>query len=194
MLSIGPMRALPALLSLLVPAVLVTASSSPAKAYEHQWHVGGGLGYTLLAPGATFPVTTTQHGASASAHLTYGLTDAFNLMGELDGGYYPGALPVARAGASVGVGYVIDVLRWVPYVGLMAGGSGLFVMGDCGARGEATCGGPRLGVSIPFGLDYQFSRSFAVGFAGKYGVLLLGPEGVDQAFSGTIRAEYIWGF
>jgi hypothetical protein len=53
----------------------------------------------------------------------------------------------------------------------------------------------RFGVSVPVGLDYQLSRSLAVGAQGRYHLLLTGgPSGVTSAFTAFARVEYIWGF
>jgi len=54
--------------------------------------------------------------------------------------------------------------------------------------------GPRLALAIPFGLDYQLSRSFAIGANGEYKLFFLGQEGVSQRISAFVHAEYIWGF
>ena len=51
----------------------------------------------------------------------------------------------------------------------------------------------RLNLEIPFGVDYQISRSFSVGAAGRFQLLLLGgsPWMTLGAFA---RAEYTWGY
>jgi hypothetical protein len=181
------------LFALAAPAALLLALPSSAQAYERQWHAGGGLGYAFFAEGGN-----TLHGLGVGAHLTYGLSDAFNLLVQVDGSNHFGPAPFAPrvlASGSVGVGYVIDVLQWVPYVGVMAGGYGVFAPGACGAAGEPACVGARLGLSVPFGLDYQLSRSFALGVAGRYGILLFGEAGgVGQTLTMYLRAEYLWGY
>jgi len=181
---------------LILASVLSVVAFSPlAEAYERQWHVGGGLGYSLLLNGGSVPTTATSlHGLGATLHGTYGLTDAFNLMVQVDGSIAPGPTPVLLAGGGAGIGYVIDVLRWVPWAGVMVGGYAVSAFDPCGAAGE-TCTSGRLGLSIPFGLDYQVSRSFTLGASGRYGVLLLGPKGgVDQMIGAYLRAEYVWGY
>jgi hypothetical protein len=165
-----------------------------AAAYEHQWHVGVGFGYSLLAgedPPDQPDAGPTYHGLGGNLHVTYGLTDAFNAMAQVDfTGYSGGELVVGSA--SIGAGYVIDILEWVPYVGLMVGGYQLAASFDaCDAPG-ASCGATRLGLSVPIGLDYQISRSFAVGVQGRYH-LLLGNE-VAHILTAFARAEYIWGY
>ena len=53
-----------------------------------------------------------------------------------------------------------------------------------------------MGASVPFGLDYQLSRSFALGVAGRYHLLFgsLGEASPAQYLTVFARAEYIWGF
>ncbi|MDI1443980.1 hypothetical protein [Polyangium sp. 6x1] len=183
-------------LLLLASILSILAFAPAAEAYERQWHVGGGLGYSLVLPGGSIPTTATSlHGLGVALHGTYGLTDAFNLLVQVDGSFAPGAPPVILAGGGVGVGYVLDVLRWVPWVGVMAGGYAVSALDPCGAAGETGCTSGRLGLSVPFGLDYQVSRSFTLGATGRYGVLLFGPKGgVDQMIGAFLRAEYVWGY
>ena len=103
-------------------------ASSRSEAFEHQWHVGGSFGYTAL-----MGEQQTRHGLGGGLHLTYGLTDALNLMAEINAsGHFSRlgeapvdangkptgpAIPVpgvVLASGAVGVGYVVDVLQWVP--------------------------------------------------------------------------------
>ncbi|MDI1434662.1 hypothetical protein [Polyangium sorediatum] len=184
---------------LLASFLSILAAAPAAEAYERQWHVGGGLGYSLVLPGLpgeSIPTTATSlHGFGAALHGTYGLTDTFNLLVQVDGSFAPGATPVVLAGGSVGIGYVVDILRVVPWFGVMAGGYAVSALDPCGAAGETGCTSGRLGFSLPVGIDYQVSRSFTVGVSGRYGVLLLGPKGgVDQMIGAYLRAEYVWGY
>jgi hypothetical protein len=75
----------------------------------------------------------------------------------------------------------------------MVGGYGVFGTGPCGGVKEAACASGRFGASLAGGLDYQFSRNFALGAAARYG-LLLGGGGIGHNVTGMLRAEYIWGF
>lgn len=170
-------------------ALAVALSPAPAAAYERQWHAGLGLGYSVLTDD---PVA---HGFGGGLHLAYGLTDAFNAMLEIDIAGHPGDDLMIMSG-SLGVGYVFDVLQWVPYVGLMVGGYDLWSVADeCGAdvEGVPACHRGRIGGSIPLGLDYQISRDFAVGAQGRIHLLLLGdsPAMYVTAFA---RAEILWGY
>ena len=173
---------LPSLAALLAAALFLVPAS--AGAYERQWHVGASLGYaTAQAPDATL------HGFGGSLHATYGLTDAFNALGEISATAYPGG-DLLLASGSAGVAYVFDVLRWVPYVGLMAGGYLFAPVGDA----CAACGSLAVGGSVPFGLDYQISREVAVGFAGRYHLLFGGEPSPGSHLTLFGRVEYVWGF
>lgn len=159
-----------------------------AKAFEHQWHLGAEAGYAALVTGAG----ATLHGFGGGLRLTYGLSDTVNLIASGDVTMHPASkykgLAVdgsVLAGGNLGFSYVIDILQVVPWVGATAGA--YYAAGP-------TDGGMRLAVGVPFGLDYQLSRRFAVGAAGEYKLLFLDPAGTAQRISGFIRAEYIWGF
>lgn len=132
---------------------------------------------------------TPLHGAGPSLHLTYGITDAFNFVSELQGTFYP-ARSVTIGNASAGIAYVFDVLRWVPYVGLMGGA---YVLASTESACKMDCVALRPGGSLPFGLDYQISRSLAVGFAGR-DQLIFGGGGVTHTLTLGARVEYIWGY
>jgi hypothetical protein len=164
------------------------ASLLPARAaaFERQWHAGVDLGYAVLIG------QRVNHGLGGGIHLTYGLTDTFNLLGELNVSVHPSGRALLTGGG-VGVGYVIDVLQWVPYVGVMAGFYDLASFaGSCGTEDAVPCHSGRLNLEVPFGLDYTVSRSFAVGVAGRYQLLLAtSPVHAIGAFA---RVEYIWGY
>jgi hypothetical protein len=75
-------------------------------------------------------------------------------------------------------------------VGLEAGGAGVIV---AGAGCAAGCSAAKLDLALPFGADYQVSRSFTVGAAGRFQVLLL--DGAPTPMLGAFaRAQYTWGY
>lgn len=171
-------------------AAVAAAASLPgeASAFERQWHVGAGAGYS---PYIT-PAGVTLHGFGGGLHLTYGLSDTINFLALADVTVHPATTDhgqpvdgVLLGGGSVGLGYVFDVLQIVPYFGAAVGGYYL---------ASPTNAGGRLALTVPFGIDYQLSRSFALGVAGEYKLLFLDPAGVGQRFTAFLRAEYIWGF
>jgi hypothetical protein len=160
-----------------------------AHAYERQWHLGADLGYALEGDSAGL-----ANGFGGGVHAAYGLSDAFNAMVDLDATYHPGGKTLVGS-ATAGVGYVFDVLRWVPYAGLMVGLYDVFdVAGGCNESGAPRCVVTRFGAAVPVGLDYQLSRSFAVGGQVKYNLIFLGAEVPVHYLSVFARAEYIWGY
>lgn len=180
----SPLRAVPFAAALL----LAPSLSREAAAFERQWHVGANAGYAALIN----PQGVTLHGFGGGLHLTYGLSDTINILALADVTVHPATTEknkpvdgVLLGGGSVGFGYVFDILQWVPYVGATAG----VYYAD-----TPVGGGARLALQIPFGLDYQISRSFAVGAAGEYKLLFLDAAGVSQRITAFLRAEYIWGF
>ncbi|MEP7124409.1 MAG: P44/Msp2 family outer membrane protein [Byssovorax sp.] len=188
----------PALLALGLFATTLLAAS-PSQAFERQWHAGANLGYTALMGSHA-----TLHGFGGGLHLTYGLTDAFNLMAEVNVSNHfarLGDLPVDDSGkptgaaapqlprtllvsGAVGVGYVLDVLQWVPYVGALVGAADIATPAGSSAR---------LSLQVPFGLDYSISRSFAVGVGGRY-QMLIGGTSLEHTLTALLRAEYVWGY
>ena len=168
-----------ALLALLAPAT--------ARAGEHPWHLGGSLGYSSLFGGPS------AQGFGGGVHAAYGLNDMFNLMGTVDVTAHPTGPWLIWSGA-VGATYVVDVLEWVPYVGALAGGAALIAMDPkCGASIAEPCRAFRLDLEVPFGLDYQVSRRFSVGLAGRLRVLLLG-DNPWMTLGVFARAEATWGY
>jgi hypothetical protein len=174
-----------ALVALLLP--------SPAAAYERQWRAGGSFGYTaLLTQDADF------HGYGGGVHLDYGLNDALNLMVRADVFTYPEAKVWLPSGGA-GIGYVIDVLDWVPYLGALAGVADVASTAsacDQEPSGDSTpppCHALKLALHVPFGIDYLVTKNFAVGAAGRYQLLLLNgsPSHTIGAF---LKAEYVWSF
>jgi hypothetical protein len=172
-------------------AAFLAALAPPAEAVERENQVGADIGCAILI---VQDKSTPEVGAGIGAHYTRGLTDEFNLMVEgawslvaLDetrNAKTPTTHPAWMANADVGVGYVLDVLRWVPYVGLLVGGYGL-------AGGSMS--GPKVlpGVEVALGLDYRFGRTLTAGVALRQHLLSDTYPSFTQAFG---RVEYSWGW
>lgn len=159
-----------------------------ARAFERQFHIGAEAGYAALVNGAG----ATLHGFGGGVRLTYGVSDTVNALAIVDVSVHPATtyhgLPVdgqVLAGGALGLAYVVDILQWIPWVGATAGA--YYSAGP-------TDSGPRLALGIPFGLDYQLSRSIVLGAAGEYKLFLLDPTGAEHRISAFLRAEYIWGY
>ncbi len=171
-----------------------TALAAPARAVEHEQHLGVDVGGNMLVIGGK---STTDLGGTAMVHYTYGLSDVFDLMFEgqyslvalgqtADGPKTPHTYPEWIANANVGIGYVFDVLTWVPYAGILVGGYGL-----SGGTIQGTKFLP--GVELALGLDYRIGPSIAVGVAGRQH--LLSETDTYPSFTQLLaRFEYIWGW
>jgi hypothetical protein len=165
-----------------------------ASAFEHQHHVGLSTGLSVLK---IDDKPTLSVGAGLGLHYTYGLNDQFNLVAEgtssivaLDeakGPNIPKTHPSGIDSLGLGVTYVIDVLQWVPYVGVL--GSGYALGGGSMDRTVLIAG-----AQIAAGLDYAFSRHFAAGFAFRQHMLLTKMSTYPTYSNFFLRAEYTWGF
>jgi len=173
-----------------VPALLgaaVVASAGSAKAFERQWHVGGGLG------AATFASGDPSLGPALGVFGAYGLSDMFDARLELTASRHERAsgTSVDLYSASAGVAYKIDVIEWIPYVGLL--------LGYYRQAGEDPTSGDRgaLGISTALGIDYALSRSVGLGLQLRYhGGLNDVPTSLTDGsyYTGLLRAEYRWGW
>jgi hypothetical protein len=170
-----------------------TALEAPARAVEHEKHLGVDLGGSMLVIDGK---STNDLGGTAMLHYTLGLSDAFDLMFEgayslvalgqhASGPKTPHTYPEWIANANVGIGYVFDVLTWVPYAGILVGGYGL-----SGGTIQGLKAMP--GVEIALGLDYRIARSFSVGVAARQH--LLSETDTYKSFTQLLaRFEYVWG-
>jgi hypothetical protein len=164
-----------------------------AQAVEHEHHFGIDVGGNVLVIGNK---STNDVGGTVMVHYAYGLSDAFNLMAEgtysivalgqtADGPHTPQTYPASIGNASVGLGYVFDVLTWVPYAGVLVGGYTL-------------SGGtlPKMkflpGAEIAAGLDYRIGSSIAIGVAVRQH--LLSETDTYPSFTQVLlRFEAAWG-
>lgn len=183
-------KARPAAIALLAAAFVVTASSD-ADAIERQHHIGlaPAIGILQIDGKST---SSTGAGAGGALHYTYGLTDQWNLTVEAgrvivaadqDFPYSPASVDHGAVGAA----YVIDILRWVPYIGVAGG---LYRLSG-GTLDEALF---LPGLSVGAGIDYQLNRHFAVGLAGRQHVLLSKLDTYPSYTTLLFRFEYMWGY
>jgi hypothetical protein len=171
-----------------------------AWAFEHQHHFGidGGVAFISIDQKPTLSV-----GGGGGIHYSYGLSDAFNFL--VEGAFCPVALqedamtngkpnPDNRAtmieNVGAGIAYTLDVVRWVPYVGVMASAFSLHggTVQDVRFAGGAT---------IAAGLDYQLTpgpKHFAIGIAVRQHFMLSDIQNYPSYTQIFLRAEYVWGF
>ena len=168
-------------------ALATSLVSSRAGAFERQWHVGGGLGAGFFAD------SNTSAGPALGLHAAYGLSDMFDVEIEgLGALHWRGGEPLDLLGVSAGIAYKVDVLSWIPYVGV---GLGYYHLRGASLPGALR--GDELGLSVDLGLDYALMRSFALGAELRYLGFLSDPMsslGDAPYFCGLLRAEYRWGY
>ncbi len=165
---------------------VVVLGTRHAQAFERQWHLGGGLGI------ATLKGSKSSVNPAMGLYAAYGLSDMFDARLELLGSSHVlGTRRTQILSASAGLAYKIDIIQWVPYVDLLVGYYGF----SGGPSPLGHYGEP--GASIGGGLDYSFSRSFAMGGQVRYHAFLRHPpQSLSDApyFSALLRAEYTWGW
>lgn len=174
------------------------ASPSEAGAVEHQHQLGLDPSLTLLK----VENRSVAVGAGIGVHYTYGINDQFNVMAEgsfnlvnfgvskdenLDPNQRYGRRPLTLSHVSAGIGYVIDVIRWVPYIGVLVGGYHL-------AGGDVDGSLFLPGIEAAAGLDYQFNRHWAAGIAGRQHVFVTALDEFPSFTTIMLRAQYQWGF
>ena len=175
-----------------IAAALVAIASS-ARAVEREHHAGLDAGSAILGMN-----DKTDVGVGFGAHWAYGLSDEFNLMAEgafallapgesIASAATPRTRPASAANLGVGVAYVFDILRWVPYAGVL--GEGYALMGG-------TLGGTKWipGAAIAVGLDYRFDRTFAAGVAFRQHLLATDTSTYPSYTQVFARVEYTWGW
>jgi hypothetical protein len=172
-------------------ALCLVGLSASAAAVERQWHLGAGLGAGTfkgssgLAPGA-------------GAYAAYGISDVFDARLELTAITYDFTEPPAPVdrtqvySALIGLSYKVDVIEWVPYMGLLVG----YTRFSGGPKPEQRSKND-LGFDAHVGLDYLWTRS--VGFGTKLGYQgFLGnpPDSLADtpSFVFMVRTEYRWGW
>ncbi len=168
---------------------------SEAAAVEHQHHVGLDPSLSILK---VADKSTASVGVGLSVHYTYGISDQFNFMSELNASQVaasqeqdqpssPRTRPSTVAHGLAGVGYVIDVLRWVPYVGVLVGGYHI-------SGGTLDASALAFGGAVQLGLDYQLSRHWALGASGEQHLLVTKLSRYPSYTTAMLRVEYMWGF
>jgi hypothetical protein len=177
----------------LAVASLVLPSSARAVEREHAIGVNAGGAILMVADKSSPDI-----GASIGVHYTYGLSDAFNLVADagwslvalnevLGDPSTPRTRPTNVTNVDVGVAYVLDVLQWVPWGAVEAGGYAL--------QG-GTIDGVKLlpGVAIAVGLDYRLSRSWSIGVTAREHLLIPDTSTYPSFLQGLVRFQYVWGW
>lgn len=194
MASFEAIRRMKAALAVTTLAAIV-AMAPDASAIERQHHVGLDPTLALLK---IDDKSTLSTGVGLGVHYTYGLTDQFNLMVDGNVAFVAGnqqpdepSTPHTRPSQvdylTAGVGYVLDIVQWVPYFGLAVGGYRL-------AGGTLDNAEVLPGAAVALGLDYQLSRSWAVGVGFRQHLLFTKLSTYPSYTTAFLRFEYVWGW
>src|SRR5690606_14890631 len=94
--------------------------SEHASGFERQWHLGGGPGIVNASP------SDIGLGVGLNGYAAYGLSDMFDVKLDLAGSSHEVELGDYSERhmlytASLGVAYKIDIIEWIPYIGVHAG-------------------------------------------------------------------------
>jgi hypothetical protein len=176
-------------------ALLLPLLPSTASAIERQHHVGIGA---QLATLVIEDKSTASVGGGLALHYTYGINDTFNLMVEAtsssvareqfqDTPETPRTRPAGIDHGAFGVGYVLDILQWVPYLCVLGGAYRVY-----GGTLPEDLYLP--GLSAGVGLDYQLTRSFAVGIGVREHLMISKLSTYPTYTTAFLRAEYMWGW
>lgn len=169
----------------LIIGLLVAATAAPAASAS---------GDRALSVAARYATVTTdddgESGRGAAVGLDYerGVSDAVTVRGSVQGAIYPSldgddTDPPAYCGqATVGLVYALDVIKYVPFVGIAAGGA--VVAGG----GKDTDVFPLVELSA--GIDILHSRSLSYGV----GIRFAGFATDAQFLTVGARVTWRWGF
>ena len=164
------------------PTVLIGFGVAEATAQEELLHIGAQVGYVS----ATLPAVLIG-GYGGGGVVSYGISDAWNLRlhGDVSIHGLPEAESLLLGSVALGGEYLLDVLDWVPYAGLL--------LGPTHASLQQTEGQWLLGVEVPFGLGYRLLPEATLLAEGRLKWMFLGDETAptNQMWL-SLRFEYVW--
>lgn len=165
--------------------VLAVLGLSPTAVHASPlaYHVGAGAGAAKPLGG------NLGFGPEFGVHLAADFSEMFEV--RVDGAFSRHAWGdqgghVTLSSAAGGVIYKLDVIRWVPYLGLQGGYSSLNPSGA--AKAEPAWTGRAL-----LGVDYVLSRSAAVGVQTRQSLYLTDAD-VDANFGVLLQFDYRFGW
>lgn len=165
----------------LAPCALLALAlgSAPAHAGEDDRWLSVSLGY------ATFTAPEIQpHGGALAVEYERGFADAMAVRATAGGGYYPVGTgsPGYSAHATVGLTYLFDITRYVPYIQIGVGGIAI------NAVELDTELSPLLELGV--GLDVLHSRTWSYGISARFESFI----NDTSFFTAGARLTYRWGF
>ena len=175
-------------------AALMVASSlalalraDPARGFEREWHLGGGVGLASAASGYGL-------GPALGLHAAYGISDVFDARLELSGSHHTYELGEAEESTEIFsvaalLSYKIDIIAWVPHFGA---GFGYFHFTKA-PPADSAFRRDDVGLALELGLDYAVSRNFGLGIGAHFD-MPFNEIGAARYFALLLRGEYRWGW
>jgi hypothetical protein len=165
-------------------------SVANARAVEHQHELAVDVGTGILA---ISDKSAPDVGPTFGIHYGYGITDMFNLAVEV---HYtvlelavpttgPPTLPGTMWNAAAGLQYVVDVMRWVPYLGALGG---VYWM-----QGGTIGSYVQPGAQLTIGLDYLVTPKWAIGFEGSEHFLFTQMSVFPSYTTAFVRTMFLFG-
>jgi hypothetical protein len=157
-------------------AIAVAAPAADASEDDRAFSVSLNYGrYTL-------DEDISPDGGVVGFDYEHGISDPISLRASAGGGLYYQDGPAYSGHAVVGVTYLFDVLKYVPYANIGAGG---IVLGGDGFDTQLE---PLI--EIGFGVDFLRSREFSWGVLARYETYF----NETSFFTAGARLTWRWGF
>lgn len=141
-------------ISFAVALSVYTLHAMDAHAFENQWHLGAGGGGLSYSGDSNYLVP------ALSLHGAYGVSDVFDVRMETALGE---SFSSTKSNGTLGLAelvlaYKIDIIEWIPWVGL-----GVGVFGATSALRGVGRDALQPASSLWVGMDYAFSRQWGLG-------------------------------
>ncbi len=178
---------------ILIPLLVLLPATAGAAEKQHKVSIGPNLAILSVDQKDGSDV-----GGGGAIGYSYGINDQFNLVGELGAAVVaanqkqdtpdsPHNRPAEVDHLTAGVGYVFDVLQWVPYANAMAGAYRF-------SGGTLDENKIFPGAQLQIGLDYQLSHHMALGINGAYHLMFAKVETYPAYVTAGLRFAYMWGW
>jgi hypothetical protein len=166
--------------ALALAAIVSATWAERAEATERQFFFGATPSYGYL----------DEHyqwfsGVGVVGEFRYGFSDAFDFIAQASVFDYPTGSQIVP-GARAGVVYVVDISRFLPYVGATIGIDDVATY-SCPDEGSRPCGHvPYPTISIPAAFDYRVTKHLTLGAHFEYSFLFASTLASQISIGGAI--------
>ncbi len=163
----------------LAVATCVLLHALSAQAYEGQLSFGPQAGYAVLLADSSL----NNHGLALGATGSYGLDDTWTLRANGMYAYHPGSEAWHASMLGVEIIYLLDILEWVPFIGI--GGEGLVTVIDSDFKLNGAA-------NLIVGLDYMLARDMVIGLDIRPIVVFSSLDELPAYLTATLRFEWLF--